>query len=191
MALRILIQFSFCLNRRNFLLLVRVLMGVGVDCLRNYFLTIHPNWTNQPTDASSLKKGVLKLQKHEDKKYYTGDINKWDISLLIHVLRFTAVSAAHLKLHPDIDTALRNIQDVRNNVVCHASEKKINEPDFQKLYKHLKESLVAIGGSEDTIDDALTGTYVIKFSEITYTKRLALILPIILQYFLLGGEKNL
>ena len=132
-------------------------MGVGANYLRQYFLSIHPTWGNQPSDASALKKGVLVLKKYEVDKYYSGDINKWDVSLLLHVLRFTAVSSAKLVANPHINSALRTIQAIRNDVVAHGSDQKISVTNFKTLWKDLKQSLLVIGASEDVIDSTLTG----------------------------------
>ncbi len=145
-------------RRRNFERLIRLLMGVGADCLRKYFLRIHPTWSNLPTDASALKKGVLKLQKHQEAKFYAGDIKKWDVSLLISVLRFSAQCSAEVSLYPDIDNALRSIKEIRNNVIAHANDKKISATEFKNTWEKLKLNLVAIGGSENDIDATLAGT---------------------------------
>ncbi len=133
-------------------------MGVGADCLRKYFLRIHPTWSNQPSDASALKKGVLKLQNHQKAKFYAGNIDEWDVSLLISVLRFSALSSVEVSRYPEIDNALRSIQEIRNNVVAHAKDKKLSATDFKITWDELKLNLVAIGGSEDNIDATLTGT---------------------------------
>ena len=143
--------------RRNFARLIRLLMGVGADCLRKYFLQIHPTWSNQPSDASALKKGVLKIQKHQQAKYYAGDINEWDVSLLINVLRFSDLSSREVSRYPDIDDALRGIQEIRNTVIAHANDKKINAADFKTTWTKLESFLVAIGGSKDDIDAMLPG----------------------------------
>ena len=136
-------------------------MGVGADCLRQYFLDIHPNWTNQPTDASALKKGALKLLNHEKQKFYLGNIDDWDVSLLIRVLRFSLVSSTQLKLHPDKDDALCKIKDIRNKIVGHAKNNKINEVDFKLYWKQLKANLMIIGASENEIDLTLTSKYLV------------------------------
>jgi hypothetical protein len=123
-----------------------------------YFLSIHPTWSNQPSDASALKKGVLKLQTHQQAKFYTGNIDEWDVSLLISVLRFSALSSVEVSRYPDIDDALRSIQEIRNNVIAHANDQKISAADFMKTWEKLKLNLVAIGGLENDIDATLTGT---------------------------------
>ena len=133
-------------------------MGVGANCLRKYFLSIHTTWSNQPSDASALKKGVLKLLNHQKAKFYTGNVAEWDVSLLISVLRFSDLSSVEVSRYPDIDDALRSIQEIRNNVIAHANDKKISAVDFMKTWGKLKLNLVAIRGSEDDIDATLTGT---------------------------------
>lgn len=130
---------------------------MGAHVLRQYFLGIHPTWSNQPSDASALKKGVFKLRKHEQTKFYTGNIDEWDVSLLIRVLRFTEVSSVELKRNPDIKTALENILETRNNVIAHAKNKKISDSDFKINWEKLKQNLLVIGGSEEMIDATLTG----------------------------------
>jgi hypothetical protein len=133
-------------------------MGVGADCLRKYFLKIHPTWSNQPSDASALRKGALILQRHQQAKFYAGDINEWDVSLLVNVLRFSDLSSREVGRYPDIDDALRSIQEVRNTVIAHAKDEKISAADFITIWEKLKSNLIAIGGSEDSIDATLTGT---------------------------------
>ena len=98
------------------------------------------------------------LQKHQTAKFNSGNINEWDISLLISVLRFSTISSAEIRRHPEVDDALRSIIDIRNNVVAHASNQKISAADFQKNWEKLKLSLLAIGGLEDDINSTLTGT---------------------------------
>ena len=151
----------FLSYRKKFGCITRLLMGVGADCLRHYFLDIHPNWTNQPTDASALKKGALKLLNHEKQKFYLGNIDDLDVSLLIRVLRFSLVSSTQLKLHPDKDDALCKIKDIRNKIVGHAKNNKINEVDFKLYWKQLKVNLMIIGASENEIDLTLTSKYLI------------------------------
>lgn len=154
---RCIVNITFLVSRRNFTRLIRLLNGVGATCLRQYFRKIHLTWTNQPSDASALKKGVLKIQNHQKARFYTGNIDEWDVSLLISVLRFSALSSAEVSRYPDIDKALQSIQEIRNNVVAHANDEKMNAADFQKSWGQLKKYLLVIGGSEDIIDATLTG----------------------------------
>lgn len=153
----ILVNIAFLVLRRNFTRLIRLLNGLGASYLRQYFRKIHLTWSNQPSDASALKKGVLKLQNHQKAKFYTGNIDEWDISLLINVLRFSALSSAEVTRYRDIDDALRSIQEIRNSMVAHTNDEKINAADFQKTWEQLKQNLLAIGGSEEEIDATFTG----------------------------------
>ena len=100
---------------------------------------------------------MLKVQNHQKAKFYAGNIEEWDVSLLINVLRFSDLSSAEVTRYPDIDDALQSIQEIRNNVVAHANDEKINAADFQKTWEQLKQNLLAIGGSADIIDATLTG----------------------------------
>ena len=143
--------------RRNFNILTRLLMGVGAECLRKYFLTIHPTWSNKPSDASALKKGVLKLQTEEETIFNTGNIEKWDVSLLFRILRFSAVSSVELTLNPDKKVALCSIREIRNKIFAHAANEKVNDGDFKMLWEALKFNLLMIGGSEEDINETLIG----------------------------------
>ncbi|CAB4032574.1 Hypothetical predicted protein, partial [Paramuricea clavata] len=142
-------------ERRHFNILTRLLMGVGAECLRKYFLTIHPTWSNKPSDASTLKKGVLELQTEEETIFNTGNIEKWDVSLLFRVLRFSAVSSVELKLNPDKKVALCSIREIRNKIFAHAANEKVNDSDFKMLWGDLKCNLLVIGGSEEDINETL------------------------------------
>ena len=130
---------------------------MGATCLRNYFLQIHKNWSNQPSDASALKKGSLKLLNHQKAIFYSGDINEWDVSLLISVLRFSALSSAEVTRHTDIDEALRSLQEIRNKMYGHAKNEKVSGSDFKTYWEQLSQNLLAIGGSKDDIDATMSG----------------------------------
>ena len=132
-------------------------MGVGAECLRKYFLTIHPTWSNKPSDASALTKGVLKLQTEEETIFNTGNIEKWDVSLLFRVLRFSAASSVELRLNPDKKDALCSIREIRNRIFAHAANEKVNDGDFEMLWEDLKCNLLVIGGSEEDINETLIG----------------------------------
>ena len=73
------------------------------------------------------------------------------------MLRFSALSSAEVTRYPDIDDALRSIQEIRNSMVAHTNDEKINAADFQKTWEQLKQNLLAIGGSEEEIDATFTG----------------------------------
>lgn len=134
-----------------------MLTGVGTQCLRNYFLTVHPNWSNKPSDAKALRKGALVLQNYEEAKFNTGNIDDWDVALLVRVLRYSAVSSAELKRNPDKDKALCKIKEIRNNIIGHKANEKISNADFTLLWEDLKRCLLVIGGSEEDINDTLVG----------------------------------
>lgn len=144
--------------RRNFARLIRLLMVVGASALRQLFLSIHKNWSNQPSDASALKKGALKLQKHQETQFYKGNIEEWDVSLLVNVLRFSAVCSNEVS-RKGVDFALRDIQEMRNLYIAHASNVKMSDEDFKKHWEQLKFNLVAIGASEEEINKTLTGNF--------------------------------
>ncbi|XP_046847027.1 sterile alpha motif domain-containing protein 9-like [Xenia sp. Carnegie-2017] len=141
-------------ERLNYSRLIRLLMGVGVDTLRNFFKSIHVNWENQPFDASALKKGSLKLLPHQEKAFYSGNINEWDVTLLISVLRFTTKCAAKVKRDSYIDNALQGIATVRNTIV-HLRGEKMSDDDFEKQWEKLKANIIVLGCSETEIDEVL------------------------------------
>ena len=134
-----------------------MLFGVGLQYLRNLFLSFHPHWGNQPSDASALKKGALKLLKHEQPQYNDGNIDKWDVSLLVRVLRFSKVSSGKLAADPDKRDALGKIHEIRNKIFAHACDKRVNQVDFQRYWGDLKHSLMKLGATEEEIDETLIG----------------------------------
>ncbi|XP_046846970.1 uncharacterized protein LOC124440608 isoform X2 [Xenia sp. Carnegie-2017] len=142
-------------EERNFARLIRLLMGVGASTLRQLFLSIHKNWSNQPSDASALKKGALKLQKHQETQFYKGNIEEWDVSLLVSVLRFSTVCSNEVS-RKGVDFTLRDIQEMRNLYIAHANNEKMSDEDFKKHWEKLKLNLVAIGASEEEINKTLT-----------------------------------
>ena len=134
-----------------------MLIGVGANCIRNYFLTIHPTWGNKPSDALALQKGVLKLHPLEEAEFNTGNIESWDVSLLVSVLQYTLVSAVELKRNPDIKNALCKVQEIRNRIVAHAKNEKIDDTKFQFFWEELKRNLLVLGAKEADIDETLIG----------------------------------
>ena len=136
-----------------------MLLGVGLHYLRSLFRSFHPHWGNQPSDASALMKGALKLRKHEQPQFYDGNIDKSDVSLLISVLRFSKVSSGKLAADPDKRDAVGKIHEIRNKIFAHASDKRVNKVDFQRYWGDLKHSLMKLGATEDEIHETLTGIY--------------------------------
>lgn len=96
---------------------------------------------------------------HEKQKFCSGNIEDWDVSLLVRVLLFSAVSSVHLKLYPEKNDAICKIQEIRNRVVAHATKKKISKVDFRNYWELLKVNLMTLGATEEEIDSTLSGKY--------------------------------
>lgn len=67
----------------------KLVYGVGLRVLRKLFLEINPSWSNQPTDAAQFDKGKMKISKEEEACFNSGDIDKWDFSLLTTALLYS------------------------------------------------------------------------------------------------------
>ena len=134
-----------------------MLQVVGANTLRKYFCSIHPYWSNKPIDACNLDKGLLKLEKQQEQMFNSGNIKQWDVSLLIRVLRFSKRSSLELKKHPDIDKALKEVRDIRNNLIAHASSARLSKSNFEVQWNLLKANLIILGAKEEDVDGTLEG----------------------------------
>jgi hypothetical protein len=133
----------FLSNRDNFFRLTLLLFRLGNTKLREYLKSQWPSvylkangtmpapWTDIRSDAAALKKiGKLRFQfKNQENKFDSGNTDEWDFSLLSLVLLngslgFVAASSIESK-------ALKELKEIRNNLIGHAPDAKIPNTVFK------------------------------------------------------------
>ncbi|KAK3713159.1 hypothetical protein QZH41_010061 [Actinostola sp. cb2023] len=142
-------------ERNNLSKVLIITNGLGLDTLRKLFMDIHPSWSNKPNDAKTLDKGRMKLQKHELALFNTGDINKWDVSLMTTVLLFSKECAKELS-NRGYEDAVRTIKDQKNQLISHVSSDRMTGDEFNTTWAKISKSLETIGASTKDIEDIHT-----------------------------------
>ena len=145
--------------RLNFIQLATLLYKCGLEALRKLFLQIHPTWKNKPEDINRFKRGQLRIDNYEQSKFLSGDVNKWDITLICKVLLYTTVSKQ--KLHKEdfkgYKEAIKCIRDRKNSMLSHNNNNSIANDDYKTAIKDLRSSVIKIGFDERVFDATLTG----------------------------------
>ncbi|KAK3753031.1 hypothetical protein QZH41_014997, partial [Actinostola sp. cb2023] len=141
-------------ERNNFSKVLIITNGLGLNTLRKLFKDIHPSWSNKPDDAKSLDKGRMNLQKHELALFNTGDINKWDVSLMTTVLLFSKECAKELS-NRGYEDAVRTIKDQKNQLISHVSSERMTGDEFNTAWAKISKNLETIGASTKDIEDIL------------------------------------
>ncbi|KAK3753033.1 hypothetical protein QZH41_014999, partial [Actinostola sp. cb2023] len=143
-------------ERNNLSKVLIITNGLGLDTLRKLFMDIHPSWSNKPDDAKTLDKGRMNLQKHELALFNTGDINKWDVSLVTTVLLFSKECAKELSRNRGYEDAVRTIKDQKNQLISHVSSERMTGDEFNTAWAKISKSLETIGASTKDIEDIHT-----------------------------------
>ena len=131
--------------------------GVGLRTLRKRFMDIQPTWTNQPTDAAALERGGMNLKGYQEDMFKTGDIHRWDISLLITVLLFSKKCSREISKNSSHAKALETLRDRRNRLIGHASTDEMPTDDFNVHWPVISTALQTLGADPDEMQAILTG----------------------------------
>lgn len=129
-----------------------LLYSTGLETLRKLFLEIHPNWSNKLADAKKLDKGKMRLQSHEQDLFDTGNINKWDVSLIITVLLYSKKCYKALTKRKGFEKAIRTIKDNKNLLISHKDSERLTDDEFSSAWEVLSQSLQTIGASSNQIE---------------------------------------
>ena len=146
--------------RRNFIQLATMLYKCGLEALRKLFLQIHPAWKNEPEDIKGFKRGQFRADHYKQSKFLSGDVSKWDITLICKVLLYSKVSKQ--KLHKEEDfkgykEAIKCIREIKNSMLSHNNNNAVTNHDYKTAIKDLRSSVIKIGFDERVFDATLTG----------------------------------
>ena len=128
-------------------------------------MSFHGNWNNSPADITSFNCGRLRFEYSEqENKFKTGDIYKWDLSLMTNVLIYSHVSGNKLQTDPKyygfID-AIRGIQKVRNEAVGHAPQPTLTENGYIHVLKDMTKHLIALGIKQKEIEESIASKFMV------------------------------
>ena len=99
----------------------------------------------------------MKLLKHEESVFNTGDIEKWDFSLMSTVLLYSKKCSHEVSKQPTLKKALLTLKDYRNQLIGHPSTDKMSSEDFDKIWPAVSSAVQDLGASFDDIHGILTG----------------------------------
>lgn len=150
-TLRIQLYFQMKLFKfsRNFYRLLLLLLNVGTPKLRDYFIRKwnsaagHRPWSDCPHDGADLTlMWKPKIHLYENDKVTSGDTSTWDLSLFVKIL-------SPNEPRRGMRRALDKLKDLRNSL-CHSSEAKLTNRDFQGKWNDACNALILFGAmSED------------------------------------------
>ena len=92
--------------------------------------------------------------------FVSGDIYRWDITLIIKVLLFTKKSKTKFSTDSEFlgqEEALKSLRKIKNNFISHAPSLELTEKEYEVTTKDMKEALGTIGLSEEDFNNALAG----------------------------------
>lgn len=145
---------------QNYMRLQNLLNYIALPLLRKEFTDKWKNkhqreWINSETqgtefinnDGATLYKEARKIQKNILK---TGDIQKWDVPLMIDALKcFKSKSASNQEQHKSFN----NLKEVRNQLAHHGGF-EIDNKLFETMWSSTSEALLVLGISQDDLDKA-------------------------------------
>ena len=143
----------FSTSRRNILCIFKLIYGVGLQALRKLFLEMNPSWANQPLDAAAFDRGKMKLNKEEENVFNSGNIDKWDFSLITTALLFSKTCALEMSKRPGYDFALQELKKIRNKLLGHPSTDGMIDDDFNAFWPQLSAHFVTLGADPAKIAD--------------------------------------
>ena len=124
---------------------IRVLFKCGLPALRDLFQQLHYGWSNSPDDIAKFDLGKVPLKhKVEIRRFNSGNIEEWDISLLSKVLLYKAKLTK--KLSSERKTAIELIRDIRNSVQGHSESGTLTRYDYENKMSQLRHSVVNVLG---------------------------------------------
>ncbi|KAM7440500.1 SAM domain (Sterile alpha motif) [Porites harrisoni] len=144
---------SFDHEGRNILCIFKLIYGVGLQAIRKLFKEMNPTWTNQPSDAAAFDRGKMKLNKEEENVFNSGDIEKWDFSLITTALCFSKACALEMSKRADCDDALKELKKIRNKLLGHPSTDRMCDADFNIYWPQLSSHFVTLGANPADIAD--------------------------------------
>ena len=143
----------FPISRRSILCIFKLIYGVGLQALRKLFLEMNPSWTNQPSDAAAFDRGKMKLNKEEENVFNSGNIDKWDFSLITTALLFSKSCVFEMSKRPGYNIALRELKKIRNKLLGHPSTDGRSDDDFNIFWPQLSAHFVTLGADPVEIAD--------------------------------------
>lgn len=143
----------FPISRRSILCIFKLIYGVGLQALRKLFLEMNPSWTNQPSDAAAFDRGKMKLNKEEENVFNSGNIDKWDFSLITTALLFSKTCVFEMSKRPGYNIALRELKKIRNKLLGHPSTDGMSDDDFNIFWPQLSAHFVTLGADPVEIAD--------------------------------------
>ena len=143
----------FPISRRSILCIFKLIYGVGLQALRKLFLEMNPSWTNQPSDAAAFDRGKMKLNKEEENVFNSGNVDKWDFSLITTALLFSKTCVFEMSKRPGYNIALRELKKIRNKLLGHPSTDGMSDDDFNIFWPQLSAHFVTLGADPVEIAD--------------------------------------
>ena len=120
-------------------------------------MEINPLWKNQPSDAAAVDKGKMHLKGHEVTLFNSGNIEKWDFSLLTTVLLFSKKCSIELGKRENYESSIQSLKEARNKLIGHPSSIKMSDEDFNAYWPKFTCCLRTLGVDEQEIEDVLSG----------------------------------
>ena len=114
---------------------------------------MNPSWTNQPSDAAAFDRGKMKLNKEEENVFNSGNIDKWDFSLITTALLFSKTCVFEMSKRPGYNIALRELKKIRNKLLGHPSTDGMSDDDFNIFWPQLSAHFVTLGADPVEIAD--------------------------------------
>lgn len=145
---------------QNYMRLQNLLNYIALPLLRKTFINEWKNkhqrdWSNSEAQGaefiSDIGATVFKeAQKIQKKLWETGDIQKWDVPLMIDALKcFKSKSrSSHEQLK-----SFNNLKEIRNQLSHHGGL-EIDNKLFEKMWNSTSEALIILGASPVDLDNA-------------------------------------
>ena len=114
---------------------------------------MNPSWTNQPSDAAAFDRGKMKLNKEEENVFNSGNIDKWDFSLITTALLLSKTCVFEMSKRPGYNIALRELKKIRNKLLGHPSTDGMSDDDFNIFWPQLSAHFVTLGADPVEIAD--------------------------------------
>lgn len=159
-------------NRHNHLKLVQLITTIARDVLVDVMKERLPDADYGYAFKGMKNRIIPLLDNHEiqllypDNSFYDGDLTDLDISLIYIILRNLNTICPHKegwgKKPQDNDRCVAaNIERIRvfkNMYVSHSTKCSLNEEDFLKTWKEIRQCIIQLGGTAyiSTIDSLLT-----------------------------------
>lgn len=159
-------------NIQNFLSLHYIVSKIASDVLRDMFCEkwrsiYHSEWTNVEETGKLFIEGAGKSTFYSSKKIQknllkTGNINAWDLPLIIQSIKCLENFANSFKSADVADEhkKLDNLKEIRNQL-AHQPTTEVSEENFEKYWQATSQILLSFGVTQQTLDEAKN----VKFTE--------------------------